>query len=122
MNKHKLSIQGREGEEGRKLNSILVQVFARGIRSTNGTLRSPPPHRSTSKDGGKRIVEGIKIKADFGALFDFLSETIVTEFPELDIFEGQVSVVKREMHGSSKNANAPLRSPSVPFTLSLRSS
>ena len=95
MNKLKLSIQGREGEEGRKVKAVFfVRVFARGIRSTNGTLRSPS-HRSTSKDGGKRIVEGIKIKADFGALFDFLSETIVTEFPELDIFEGQVRVVKK---------------------------
>ena len=96
MNKLKLSIQGRDGEDGRKVKAFFfVRVFARGIRSTNGTLRSPPPPRSTSKDGGKRIVEGIKIKADFGALFDFLSETIVTEFPELDIFEGQVRVVKR---------------------------
>ena len=48
--------------------------------------------RSASKEGRKekeKIVEGIMVKADFGALFEFLSETIVSEFPELEIFEDQ---------------------------------
>ena len=39
--------------------------------------------------GGKRrgVVPGIRVRADFGALFDVRSEASVAEFPEFDIFE-----------------------------------